>query len=119
MKRIVVLVIFSVISFPAYGEIIYHLLPGSTIRPMAGADFTGPAEVLTGTFQWDIYEYGGQTRADASYLYFESEFNSSFTLFRLFCNAATLFCNSLILASDIFTVVANLKLKNSLSFKFT
>ena len=62
-----------VISAPAAAEITYHLLPGSTIRPMQGAQFTGPAEDLTGTFQWDINDYDGFIVADASYLYFESE----------------------------------------------
>lgn len=64
----------GVISAPAKAEITtYRLLPGSTIRPMAGAQFTGPAEDLTGAFQWDIYESGSRFAANATYLYFESE----------------------------------------------
>jgi hypothetical protein len=34
----------------------YRLLPGSTFTPKYGAQVTGPAEALTGSFQWH-YEY--------------------------------------------------------------
>ena len=32
--------------------IVYTLLPGSTITPVSGSTPTGPAESLTGTFEW-------------------------------------------------------------------
>lgn len=55
----------------------YRLLPGSTFTPKYAAQITGPAEALTGTFQWH-YEYQSQGEIfKVTALHFESD---SYTL---------------------------------------
>jgi hypothetical protein len=53
-----IIVTFLVGVSPAFcGDYInYRLLPGSTFTPKNGNQITGPAQALTGTFQWH-YEY--------------------------------------------------------------